>query len=175
MSRQNGPKIHQPLGKFSESLPYPWVLAPAETTKMSFPSSTHHSYTTDSEGLRRCSVETNATSTSDFLAAVATEPPRIEDYKGYLAQSVHWPLPQCRAIEEPSDELPSPENLVEASRMPVRDAHGNQLTFRDLYMDGNHVGERRLILFIRHWYCRVCLSISFHAHVACSPRNQFSS
>ena len=125
-------------------------------------SSSIPSHTTDSEALRRASVgstDTNDTDTDDFLAAVATEPPREEHYRGYPTHDASWPLPEPRTVREPTDDFPSPEKLAEAAAIPVLDADGNRWSFESLYLGANAIGERRLILFIRHWYCLVSQGI----------------
>lgn len=121
------------------------------------------SYPSGSEsGQRRStdSTSTNETSTTEFLAAVATEPPREEDWKGYQSKDVVWPAPSTRSLEE-SDQLPTAEKLREASNIPLLDADGNQLLFKNLYTGRQHLGQRRLVLFIRHWYCRVRHQVTF--------------
>ncbi|KAL9059487.1 MAG: hypothetical protein Q9162_001185 [Coniocarpon cinnabarinum] len=69
---------------------------------------------------------------------------------------MNWPLPRRRHIAEPTDDLPSPEKLAEASEIPLYDADSNTIAFRDLLLGGNSIGERRLFLFIRHWHCWGC-------------------
>lgn len=125
---------------------------------MSAISSTVHSSYPDSDNMRRDSADstsTNGTSTSEFLAAVATEPPCEEAWAGYLPPVDSSPVSKPRTVQEPSDILPEPNQLAEASSIPVLDSDGNEITFQELYKGGNYLAERRLVLFLRHWYCRV--------------------
>ena len=120
-------------------------------------SSTAPSTSPSSVGMRRRSTTSNTsndTSTTDFLAAVATEPPREEDWKGYPRQSVAWPTPRPRSLEK-SHDLPPLEKLAEAAKVSVLDSNSCEVSFESLYDGPQYLGQRRLILFVRHWYCRV--------------------
>ncbi|TKX20256.1 hypothetical protein C1H76_7556 [Elsinoe australis] len=55
-----------------------------------------------------------------------------------------------------SDDPPSREALQEAGEIPVYDAAGNSRAFKSLYSLGDVVGDRQLIIFIRHFYCGAC-------------------
>ncbi|KAF2227535.1 AhpC/TSA antioxidant enzyme-domain-containing protein [Elsinoe ampelina] len=55
-----------------------------------------------------------------------------------------------------SDDPPSREALQSAGEIPVYDAAGNSRPFKSLYSLGDVVGDRQLIIFIRHFYCGAC-------------------
>lgn len=54
-----------------------------------------------------------------------------------------------------SDEPPTPAALASAGEIPVYDAAGNSRLFKSLYSVGDVVGDRQLIIFIRHFFCGV--------------------
>lgn len=115
------------------------------------------SATTDNSSHRRRSVEsteTDYTSTTEFLAAVATEPPRNEDFEHYPNIDATSPNHSNHFLDQ-CDQLPSVKSLNEAANIPVLDVDNNELAFKHLYNNHQHHGQRHLILFIRHWYCRV--------------------
>lgn len=57
-----------------------------------------------------------------------------------------------------SDDAPSRENLETAGELPIFDAAGNARPFKSLYSRGSVVGDRQLLVFIRHFYCGVSLA-----------------
>lgn len=71
--------------------------------------------------------------------------------------------------EEVNDEshyLPRPDQLEKAANMPVYDADGVSRTFKSLYTGSEHIGQRQLIIFIRHFYCFVCPASSLSLCIA---------
>ena len=145
-------------------------------TMSSQQSSTVLSHISDSESLSRSSADssrTTGTTTTDFLAAVASEPPREEDWKGYRGRATATPTLMPRSPEE-SDDLPPAESLAEAAEIPVLDGDGNELTFKNLYFGRRYRGQRRLILFIRHWYCRVRTLFSLSNSVCICFRGRYA-
>ncbi|KAK5005392.1 hypothetical protein LTR28_007771 [Elasticomyces elasticus] len=57
-----------------------------------------------------------------------------------------------------SDSLPTASTLVEAGEIPIFDADGKGRPFKSLYSGDTAIGERQLILFVRHFYCGACQS-----------------
>lgn len=56
-----------------------------------------------------------------------------------------------------SDEPPSRDALDTAGDIPIYDSAGGQRPFKSLFARGDVVGDRQLIVFIRHFYCGVCI------------------
>jgi len=54
-----------------------------------------------------------------------------------------------------SHPLPTVEQLEKAANIPVYDADGVSRPFKSLYTGNEHIGQRQLIIFIRHFYCFV--------------------
>jgi hypothetical protein len=57
---------------------------------------------------------------------------------------------------EPHYELPDAKALQEAGELMIKDEHGKEVTFKSLYEDKS--GTQQLIIFVRHFFCGVCLS-----------------
>lgn len=64
---------------------------------------------------------------------------------------------QFRDDIDVSDELPSRETLAKAGDIPIFDAQGNVRPFKSIYSGDDVIGERQLVLFVRHFYCGVSL------------------
>lgn len=62
---------------------------------------------------------------------------------------------QFREDIDVSDELPSREALQKAGEIPIFDAQGNSRPFKSIYSGDDVIGERQLVLFVRHFYCGV--------------------
>lgn len=62
---------------------------------------------------------------------------------------------QFRDDIDVSDELPSRETLQKAGELPIYDAQGNSRPFKSIYSGDDVIGERQLVLFVRHFYCGV--------------------
>jgi hypothetical protein len=54
-----------------------------------------------------------------------------------------------------SHVLPTIAQLDKAANVPVYDADGVSRPFKSLYQGNEHIGQRQLIIFIRHFYCFV--------------------
>jgi len=54
-----------------------------------------------------------------------------------------------------SDDIPTTTAVDKAGNIPVFDAAGNSRLFRSLFSVGDVVGDRQLIIFIRHFFCGV--------------------
>lgn len=59
-----------------------------------------------------------------------------------------------------NNELPSAEVQKMIEDYIVLDRNGKSRTFKSLYM-GNNKARRVLVIFIRHFFCGVCLSVMF--------------
>lgn len=55
-----------------------------------------------------------------------------------------------------SDELPTRSELERAANIPVLDSDGTSRPFQSLFTGDEHIGQRQLIIFVRHFYCAVC-------------------
>jgi len=67
-----------------------------------------------------------------------------------------------------SDEYPSQETLKAAGNISIYDANGNSMPFKNLISGETAIGERQLIVFVRHFYCGVS-PVSLHAKEQCLP------
>ncbi|KAI9715209.1 MAG: hypothetical protein M1828_001035 [Chrysothrix sp. TS-e1954] len=102
---------------------------------------------------------------SSFYANLASEPPKAEDFyypEGSDYSVDAWFSGFRHSFEEESDELPDLENLKHALQLPVYDSNGQAVPFKDI-SQGPHGsdqawGERRLVIFIRHFFCQACES-----------------
>lgn len=54
-----------------------------------------------------------------------------------------------------SDDCPDRGTLAAAGEVPLYDAHGNMRHFRTFFTGLDAIGDRQLIIFIRHFYCGV--------------------
>lgn len=54
-----------------------------------------------------------------------------------------------------SDECPDRGTLAAAGEVPLYDAHGNMRPFKTFFTGLDAIGDRQLIIFIRHFYCGV--------------------
>ena len=61
------------------------------------------------------------------------------------------------ATDKSQYTLPSAKTLIEVGDLPIKDENGKESLFKSLYE--NQPG-RQLIVFIRHFYCGVSLSIT---------------
>ncbi|KAJ9268715.1 hypothetical protein DTO212C5_5133 [Paecilomyces variotii] len=68
-----------------------------------------------------------------------------------------------RLLDEPgedvevSSELPSKMMLEEAALLPVIDANGVEMPFRNVYMPSNALEKKRvMVIFVRHFFCGNC-------------------
>lgn len=56
---------------------------------------------------------------------------------------------------EVSDECPDRGTLAAAGEVPLYDSHGNMRPFKTFFTGLDAIGDRQLIVFIRHFYCGV--------------------
>lgn len=56
---------------------------------------------------------------------------------------------------ELSDALPTQAELDKAGSIQIYDADGTARTFKSLYTGSEHLGQRQLVIFVRHFYCGV--------------------
>lgn len=54
-----------------------------------------------------------------------------------------------------SDECPDRGTLAAAGEVPVYDSYGNMRQFRTFFTGLDAIGDRQMIIFIRHFYCGV--------------------
>ena len=54
-----------------------------------------------------------------------------------------------------SDECPDRGQLSAAGEIPVYDANGNSRLFKTFFTGLDAIGDRQLIIFVRHFYCGV--------------------
>lgn len=59
---------------------------------------------------------------------------------------------------EANDQPPSAETLRKIQDYTVLDRHGKSHPFKSLY-SGPGVAQRVLVIFVRHFFCGVCLNI----------------
>jgi hypothetical protein len=68
---------------------------------------------------------------------------------------------ECSAVdfEIPSPSLlPTPEEFEAAGNVPVFDEYGNSRRFKSFYAGPSAIGEQQLIIFVRHFFCKVSLT-----------------
>lgn len=63
-------------------------------------------------------------------------------------------------LEAGPDRLPTPEEMLAASELEIRDPNGKKVKFGSL-LDGSgagdvQIGKTTIVVFIRHWYCPLC-------------------
>lgn len=56
-----------------------------------------------------------------------------------------------------NNDLPTQQTLQKIQNLPILDADGKSIPFKNLYT-GPNVARRVLVIFIRHFYCGVSLS-----------------
>jgi len=66
---------------------------------------------------------------------------------------------QFRGDIDISDTPPAHSSVERAGNVPVFDSAGNSRPFKSLFSIGEAVGDRQLIIFIRHFFCGVSLTI----------------
>lgn len=102
--------------------------------------------------------EPSQSSFDDGHRSVETAPSSVASHDahscGYDADD--W-FSRFRDDIDVSDEQPSATQLAAAGKVPIIDVHGNSRPFSSLYSEGEAIGERQLILFVRHFYCGVSL------------------
>lgn len=54
-----------------------------------------------------------------------------------------------------ADDLPPAAMLEKAGELPILSANGLSRPFKSLWQGQEHIGQRQLIVFIRHFYCGV--------------------
>ncbi|KAF1984939.1 hypothetical protein K402DRAFT_413623 [Aulographum hederae CBS 113979] len=72
---------------------------------------------------------------------------RSSEFEEHFAQFRDW---------EVSQEPPSRDTIKEAGSLFIYDSNGNALPFKSLYSGITAIGERQLIIFVRHFYCGAC-------------------
>ncbi|TKA63290.1 hypothetical protein B0A49_11103 [Cryomyces minteri] len=65
---------------------------------------------------------------------------------------------RCREDLDVSDDYPTASTLAQAGDVPIFDANGQSRPFKSIYSGDTVIGERQLVLFIRHFYCGACQS-----------------
>jgi hypothetical protein len=69
------------------------------------------------------------------------------------------PCEGAYAVQSPG-QTPSQQALDLAGDISIFDAEGNSRPFRSLYEGPRAIGEQQLIIFVRHFFCGVRLSIN---------------
>jgi len=73
-----------------------------------------------------------------------------------------------------SDDFPTRAQMRETGDMLIYDANGQARTFKSLY-EGEHViGDRQLIIFVRHFYCGACQSYLKALTTSITPDTYFT-
>jgi len=62
-----------------------------------------------------------------------------------------------------NNEIPSQETLDKIANINVLDRDGRSIPFKNIYT-GPNVARRVLVIFIRHFFCGVCLSSAPNSH-----------
>lgn len=66
---------------------------------------------------------------------------------------------------EVSTALPSKSTLEEIADLPVLGVDGQTVPFKSLYWSDTSEGKKVMIIFIRHFFCGVCIVLPFvHVH-----------
>jgi len=61
-----------------------------------------------------------------------------------------------------SDDCPDRGTLAAAGEVPLYDTYGNMRPFRTFFTGLDAIGDRQLIIFIRHFYCGACQAYIKH-------------
>lgn len=117
-------------------------------------------------GSSRPSSDHRTSTPSSWYAELATEPPRAEDfiiYDDHIHDNQNYSL-DGQSVSQSSDvsgfineTLPTDEELAAAGDFLLYDADRKPCTFKSLYTGPDNEGTRQLIVFIRHFYCGVCI------------------
>jgi len=119
------------------------------------------STTTSPSSSRNTSSHPLTPSTSgetSWFKDAAQIPPSPSDGSGDLScqfDADDW-FAQFHEDIDVSDDFPSQSDIEFAGDVPIFDAAGRSRAFRSLYTIGDAVGERQMIIFIRHFYCGAC-------------------
>ena len=82
------------------------------------------------------------------------------------------PLKAVRTNDGPGYELPDAQTLKEAGECKIKDEYGREIPFKQLY-EGKE--GQRLIIFIRHFFCGVCLPFTFPEDQCCNSTTNIRS
>lgn len=66
----------------------------------------------------------------------------------------HFPDSSFDGID--SDKAPPPEKWISAGDLPIYDSEGTSRAFKTLYTGPDAIGDRQLIIFVRHFFCGAC-------------------
>ncbi|EKG13833.1 hypothetical protein MPH_09015 [Macrophomina phaseolina MS6] len=104
------------------------------------------------------SSATNASSVSSFPSRPHDHELRSSFLYGSCTFDAADYFTQLRADVNVSDDCPTPSTLAAAGSIPLYDASGTAHPFSSFVSaDGAHsIGQRQLVLFVRHFYCGAC-------------------
>lgn len=105
-----------------------------------------------------------ASTRSSLLSAPAAAKQQHDDSRSVSSLDFHGSV-------DTNNELPSPETIRRIDNYLVLDRDGKSHTFRSLYT-GRHAARRVLIIFVRHFFCGVCIvhtARSYRTHTVPSP------
>ncbi|KAF4304353.1 hypothetical protein GTA08_BOTSDO07493 [Botryosphaeria dothidea] len=139
-----------PLIKFRGDRARKASMAGSDLTESTSPtSSTRSSHSSNG------TVNTNVSSVSSF--------DRVHDHEirsSFLYGSCYFDtedyFTQLREDVNVSDNCPSKKTLEEAGEIDIYDAEGNAKPFKSFFNGDMAIGQRQLVLFVRHFYCGAC-------------------
>jgi len=94
---------------------------------------------------------------STVATSLPHHPSDCENGECYLDRDLEeeTPTEQDEAWIGLADELPAAAMLAKAGEIPILSANGLSRPFKSLWEGPQHIGQRQLIIFIRHFYCAV--------------------
>ncbi|KAJ9626896.1 hypothetical protein H2203_003352 [Taxawa tesnikishii (nom. ined.)] len=100
--------------------------------------------------------EEDATSAQSGTTPPSTAPPSVASYEHSCTFDADDWFSRFREDLYVSDDTPSPAVIEDAGDVPIYDATGNSRPFKSFISGVTAIGERQLVLFVRHFYCGAC-------------------
>ncbi|KAF2083604.1 hypothetical protein K490DRAFT_51246 [Saccharata proteae CBS 121410] len=118
---------------------------------------------------------THSASTYLSESTVPTSIPSISDYSDdACAFDTNDYFAELRADVDVSDDCPSRSVLNGAGDHLIYDGQGNSRTFKSLYDGDAVIGERQLVLFVRHFFCGACQAYLKALTESITPQTYFT-
>ncbi|KAL1862228.1 hypothetical protein Plec18170_001053 [Paecilomyces lecythidis] len=164
---------HQPFPAFNQSAAHTWASDPSQQTFVRVhpikprkslvpPNLTFHDLSKPAFGVSIIKTDAHSISSpkSPSIADKSLPPtPFGEAFgdAGRLSPDSDRLLDESGEDVEVSSELPSKAMLEEAASLPIIDAHGVEMPFRNVYMPSCALEKKRvMVIFVRHFFCGNC-------------------
>lgn len=163
---------HQPFPAFNQSAAHTWASDPSQQTFVRVhpikprkslvpPNLAFHDLSKPAFGVSIIKTDAHSISSpkSPSIADKSLPPtPFGEAFgdAGRLSPDSDRLLDESGEDVEVSSELPSQAMLEEAASLPIIDAHGVEMPFRNVYMPSCALEKKRvMVIFVRHFFCGV--------------------